>query len=375
MNQLTGLPMVAVQLTGHGGFDKLAYRSDVPIPAIAADEILVAVAAAGINATDINTRTGWYADTGPGTAVSGGSGNWSGGAMMFPRIQGADVCGHVAALGAAVDPKMQGKRVIVRSQLRYAQSKPGECWLGTDCDGGFAQYVAVPARDAHPVKSSLSDVELAAVPCSFSTAENLLHRAGVAAGERVLITGASGGVGFAAVQLARRRSAEVIAMVGAAKAAEVRAYGADRTIDRDANIVDVLGADSLDIVIDLVGGSQWPHFLTALRRHGRYATSGAIAGPHVSLDLRKLYLKDLTFFGCTHQVDVVFDNLLAYLERGEIKPRVAKTFPLAQIALAQQEFLAKRHIGKLVLVPPKVWECRNVRRSPRGPSGRAGEPT
>ncbi len=352
MDDLTGLAMAAVQLTGHGGFDKLVFRRDVPIPTHADDEVLVAVAAAGINATDINTRTGWYGQAvGEGGQIA--AGNWSGGAMTFPRIQGADVCGRVVACGARVDQRLLSRRVVLPALLRFSKRKPGECWLGTDCDGGFAQYVAVSARDAHPIDSQLEDVELAALPCSYSTAENLLHHADVAAGDRVLITGASGGVGFAAVQLARLRGAEVIAVAAAPKAAALRGWAA-RTIDRDADVVKVLGAESVDVVVDLVGGPAWPQLLSALTRHGRYATSGAIGGPHVELDLRKLYLKDLTFFGCTYQPAIVFDNLLAYLARGQIKPRVARTFPLDEIVLAQQEFLAKRHFGKLVLVPPPV---------------------
>jgi NADPH:quinone reductase-like Zn-dependent oxidoreductase len=353
MDDLTGSPMAAVHLTGHGGFEKLIFRRDVPIPAITEREVLVAVAAAGVNATDINTRTGWYAQA-PRAEGQIVEGNWSGGAIAFPLIQGADVCGHIVACGATVDRRLMARRVVLRSLLRFSSRKPGECWLGTDCNGGFAQYVAVDARDAHAVDSQLDDVELAALPCSYSTAENLLHHATVTAGDRVLVTGASGGVGFAAVQLARLRGAEVVAVVAAQKAAELRAHGADRTIDRGDDVVEALGADSIDVVIDLVGGPAWPRLLEVLKRHGRYATSGAIGGPHVSLDLRKLYLKDLTFFGCTYQVAAAFDNLLAYLAQGQIRPRVARVFPLEDIALAQEAFLAKQHIGKLVLVPPPV---------------------
>src|SRR3712207_65120 len=132
-----------------------------------------------------------------------------------------------------------------------------ECWtLGSECDGGFAQFMVAPARETHAVRSDLSDEELAAVPCAYSTAENMLHRAAVGA-ERVLVTGASGGVGLAAVQLAKRRGATVIAVCSAAKAADVLAQGADRAVDRGAELVRTLGRASVDVVIDLVGGSQF----------------------------------------------------------------------------------------------------------------------
>ncbi len=141
-------------------------------------------------------------------------------------------------------------------------------------------------------------------------------------------------------------------MSGAAKASDVKALGAGLVIDRGANMVAELGRDSIDLVVDLVAGPGWPQLLEVLRVGGRYVTSGAIAGPLVELDVRTLYLKDLTFFGCTYQDDEVFENLVGYIERGEIRPLVAKTYALKDIAEAQGDFLAKRFTGKLVLVPP-----------------------
>jgi NADPH:quinone reductase-like Zn-dependent oxidoreductase len=208
-----------------------------------------------------------------------------------------------------------------------------------------------PSPEAYAVDCGWSDAELASIPCAWSTAENMLHRSRCGA-ERVLITGASGGVGSAAIQLAKRRGAEVIALSGASKAADVRALGADRVLDRDADLVKALGRDSVDLAVDLVAGPNWPRLLEVLRVGGRYATSGAIAGPLVELDVRTLYLKDLTFYGCTFQDDEVFRNLVGYIERGEIRPVVAKTYPLAEIRAAQSDFLAKGYTGKLVLIPP-----------------------
>jgi NADPH:quinone reductase-like Zn-dependent oxidoreductase len=195
-------------------------------------------------------------------------------------------------------------------------------------------------------------VELASIPCAYATAENMLHRTKAAAGEHVLVTGASGGVGSAAVQLAKRRGARVTAITAAAKVEQVRAIGADRVIDRHDDVVAALGEESIDLVVDNVAGPQVESLLKVLRRGGRYTSSGAIGGPIVSLDLRSVYLKDLTLVGCTAWDEPVFPNLVGYIERGEIRPLVAATFPLERIADAQREFLEKRHVGKFVLVPP-----------------------
>jgi NADPH:quinone reductase-like Zn-dependent oxidoreductase len=351
--------MTAVLTTGHGGYDMLQYRDDIPRPEPQAGEVLIRIGAAGVNNTDINTRIGWYSKS-----VSGGTAeveandaddaSWSGEPLRFPLIQGTDVCGRIVAVGAGVNPERMGERVIVATM----QPKPDggmfdTITMGSECRGGFAQYVAVRASEAYVVTSGLTDVELASFPCAYSTAENMLHRAAVKSGETLLVTGASGGVGSAAVQLAKRRGAYVIAQVGGQKASEVLALGASRTVGRHSDLVGEIGAEKVDVVLDVVGGRQWPQLLPILRRGGRYVVSGAIAGPMVELDLRTLYLRDLTFLGSTAQHPDVFRNLVGYIERGEIKPLVAQTFPLKDIALAQQAFEAKTHVGKIVLVPPQ----------------------
>lgn len=357
--------MSAVLLTGHGGFEMLDYRTDVPVPTPKAGEVLINVTAAGINNTDINTRTAWYSKSVAEATNEGGTdgfeqadasdASWSGIPLQFPRIQGADVCGRIVAVGEGVDTSRIGERVIVRNMLRtYVDYRPYECWtLGSECDGGFAQYTVAPDRETHEVKCDWSDAELASIPCAYSTAENMLRRANVGA-ERVLISGASGGVGSAAVQLAKRRGAQVTAICSMKKRDDVLALGADRVIDRNADLLTELTRGSIDAVVDLVAGEHWPAFMEVLRTGGRYATAGAIGGPLSEIDIRTLYLKDLALFGCTFQEDTVFASLVSYIERGEIRPVVAKTYPLSDIAIAQEDFLSKSHTGKLVLIPPKV---------------------
>ena len=352
--------MKGIQLIGHGGFDKLDFNKDIPKPIPKEDEVLIKVSAAGVNNTDINTRIGWYSKSVTTNTNDGGEkgfestddkdATWSGNALKFPRIQGADICGIIVSVGKNVDQSRIDERIIVRSM----QSDPNNLdrissyVIGSEIDGGFAEYVAVRASETFKVDSNWSDVELASIPCAYSTAEGMLHRVELK-DEKVLITGASGGVGSAAVQLAKRRGAYVVAQCSKSKFDEIKRIGADDVVDRDENLVTKLGSNEFDVTVDLVAGNNWQQLLDILKPGGRYVTAGAIAGPIVSLDVRTLYLKDLTFYGCTYQHVELFKNLIKYIENDEIKPLVAKTFPLEKIVDAQKEFLSKKFIGKIVL--------------------------
>jgi NADPH:quinone reductase-like Zn-dependent oxidoreductase len=348
--------MRAVLLTGNGGFDKLDVRDDVPVPTPGPNEVLIKIGAAGVNNTDINTRIGWYSkavaqatEAGGATGIAGAEDDgWSGTAFQFPRIQGADACGRIVAVGNGVDPARIGERVLVEPVFRGA-THFDVLYFGSEVDGAFANYAIAPAAHAHKVKSHLSDAELASFPCAYSAAENMLTRIALAKGERVLVTGASGGVGSAAVQLAKRRGAEVVAVASADKADAVLALGATSTVSRGADLTAEFGTEYFDAAIDIVGGAPFGAILNVLKRGGRYGVAGAISGPIVDLDLRTLYLKDLHLLGCTVLDRQVFPNLIGYIERGEIKPLVAATYQLTEIVAAQEAFLTKRHVGKIVL--------------------------
>lgn len=354
--------MQGVYLTGHGGFETLVFSTDIPVPPPKAGEVLIRVKGAGVNNTDINTRTAWYSKA-VTTATEAGAesgfdssaeddGSWSGEPLQFPMIQGADCCGYVVAVGEGVPESRIGERVLVRTmQAETATDENYQCiTLGSELNGAFAQYMTAASHHSLKVECDWSDAELASIPCAYSTAEGMLHRAAVGK-ETVLITGASGGVGSAAIQLAKRRGATVIAVSAATKADAVKALGADQVVDRNCDLVATLGKNAVDVVVDLVAGPAWPSLLEILKGGGRYVASGAIAGPIVELDVRTLYLKDLSLLGSTYQSDVVFENLIGCIERGEIRPVVAKTYPLKNIVEAQTDFLAKKHTGKLVLIP------------------------
>ena len=354
--------MKAVVTTGNGGYDRLVW-SDVPVPVPGPGEVLLRVLAAGVNNTEINTRLGWYSssvttETNAAAAAEEqrptqkADGGWNA-ATPFPFIQGTDCCGLVVGAGLGVDDGLLGRRVLVRACMRpHGFESMDTIWMGSDFDGAFAEFVKVPAVEVFEVRCDWSDAELATIPCAYGTAENMLHRARAATGEHVLVAGASGGVGSAAVQLAKRRGATVTAVVGGDKADQLLAIGADRVILRDEDAVAALGEESVDLVVDNVAGPGFGSMLKVLRRGGRYVSSGAIGGPIVPLDMRSLYLKDIMIIGCTAWDEPVFPNLVGYIERGEIGPLVAATFPLDRIADAQREFLLKRHVGKFVLLPP-----------------------
>jgi len=359
MDKMIPKTMSGVVLTGHGGLDMLQYREDIPVPNLGAQEVLIKVGGCAVNNTDINTRIGWYSKkVTVGTDTGGREGfekldnkdaSWSGQALEFPRIQGSDVAGTIVAVGVGADPQRIGERVIVRNlQDRPATEEGLSC---VSHQGGFAQYTKTVSEEAYAVKSPLTDIELASFPCAYSTAENMLARSEVREGDRVLITGASGGVGSAAIQLAKLREATVVAVCSGEKKQHVTSLGADEVIVRGDRICDTQKDMSVDVVLDLTAGPQWPELLQVLKRGGRYATAGAISGPLVELDLRTLYLKDLSFFGCTYQPGRVFRNLIGYIESGKLKPIVSKSYPLRDIRKAQDDFLSKKFVGKLVLFP------------------------
>ena len=286
--------MSAVLLTGHGDLDKLVYRTDVPVAQPVAGEVLIEISACGMNNTDVWVRQGAYGAENDASAVS----SWrrQDPTLTFPRIQGTDIVGHVVAVGAGVADSRIGERVMVDFSIynREDDSLADIDYIGHGRDGGYAEYVAVPDENAHMVNTDLSDIELATFCCAYLTGEQMLERAGLKSGERVLVTGASGGVGSGIVQLARARGAIPYAVVGAGKEQALLDIGAEAVMTRgDGDLVTamerVLNGKPIDVVADLVGGLLFNDLLRILRPEGRYTTAGAIGGPVVQLDLRTMY--------------------------------------------------------------------------------------
>jgi NADPH:quinone reductase-like Zn-dependent oxidoreductase len=363
-----GPTMRAVVLTGHGGLEQLVYKEDVPTPTATAGEVLVRVGACGLNNTDINTRTGWY-DRVVESSVSeelgvhgrddGAASSWNTSSVLFPRIQGAAVVGRIAAVGEGVDAARIGERVLVDPSVRDAD-RPARAqlveYLGSERDGGFAEYVVVPSINAHPVDSPLSDAELATFPCSYDTAAEMLERAGLAKGETIVVTGAAGGVGTALIQLALARGAHVVAIAGAAKESRLRELGAHDFVARDtgdlqSSVESLIGKQGADVVADVVGGDMFDALLKLLRRAGRYTTAGAIAGPTTRIDLRDLIYKDLEMYGITNPTAATFAGLVNLVQAGHLQPLLEDVLPLAELRSAQATLLKRTHVGKYVVVP------------------------
>ena len=358
--------MRAMVLMGHGGPEKLVYRNDVPVPSPSDGEVLIEVTACGVNNTDIWVREGAYgAEDDPDAMSSFQRGDTT---LTFPRIQGADIVGRIASVGAGVSEGRIGKRVMVDFSI-YNRDDDGvtdmDCadmdYIGHGRDGGFAEFTTVPADQAHDVDTDMTDIELATFCCAYMTGEHLLERASVHAGERLLVTGASGGVGSGVIQLCRARGAIPFALASGDKAAEVKAIGAEAVIGRgEGHLVEAVeaatGGQPIDVVIDVVAGPLFNDLLRVLRPEGRYATCGAIAGPVVQLDLRTVYLKHLQFHGSSQGTRDDFRRLVRYIEEGKLKALVGGVYKLSDLHRAQSDFKAKNFVGKLVVVPDSKWD-------------------
>ena len=365
---MSELPQImnAFVLMRHGGLDALEYRRDWPVPKPQPHEVLIKVSACGLNNTDINTRSGWYSKSVSGATGDSGAGDpahndpsWGGAPIKFPRIQGADTVGVVVKCGKNADQSLLGKRVMSDNWLRDwndPTNKDNTGYFGSECDGGFAEYTKTDFRNVAAIDSALSDAQLATFSCSYTTAEGMLNRANVTGDDRVLITGASGGVGSALIQLAKRRGAMVVALASIDKHQSVKQLAPDVVLPRNPeNLKQALklatGNETVSVVADIVGGEFFPTLIESLQRDGRYTCSGAIAGPMASLDLRTLYLNDLTFTGSTVVAPHIFTDLVSYIEKGEVRPLLAASYALGELKQAQQEFMDKKHIGNIVVCP------------------------
>lgn len=344
--------MKAMLLTGHGGPDKLVLDESYPVPAVLPGEVLIKVGACGINNTDIWVREGAYGTSDdPDEVASFGDSQ-----LQFPLIQGADIVGTIATCGDEVDATRTGERVLVDFGIYSGEGDdiPSHDYIGSGRPGGFAEYVSVPAENAHAIESPLSDAELATFCCAYITGEHMLRRTAVSKGERVLVTGASGGVGSGVIQLCRARGAIPYGVVGAGKEDAVREIGAEGIVTRGCDdivkeVAEVTGGADIDVVIDTVAGPMLPDLIEILRSGGRYATCGAMGGPMVELDMRRIYLKNIEIHGATQGTRRDFAAILDHILSGAIKPLLAGTFPLSELGRAQEAFNRKDFVGKLAI--------------------------
>lgn len=379
--------MHAMLLTGHGGPDKLVYRDDVPVPRPAAGEVLIEVSACGMNNTDIKVREAAYAvdfdpnsgeeETTAAASIASADGETT---LTFPRIQGADTVGRIVAVGEGVSEGRVGERVLVDFSLyhgRDAQGRPCmDLWnvdyIGHGRDGGYADYVTIPTENAHAVAADIPDAALATFGCSTQTAEHMIARVRVEAGQRILVTGAGGGVGSAAVQLVRARGAHPIAVTSRSKEATLADLGAEACIAREdftdasgrfdgERFTDEIakaagGRCRIDAVIDQVGGAMFHPLLRSLKPDGHYITAGTIAGYTPRINLHTVYMAFLNIHGSSQGQPEDFARIIRYIEEGAIKPVLGGAWRLSQLHAAQEAFKTKSHIGNLVVVPDRKWD-------------------
>ena len=364
--------MKAMVLTGHGDVDKLEYQ-DVSVPAPGPGEVLVRVTATAKNNTDRKAREGLY-PTKKGEMTSFQMGGKP--TLTFPRIQGADIAGRVAAVGKGVDESRIGERGLLDFNI-YANDRRDinltPDYFGHGADGGYAEYVALPSDQFHHIPNAeLTDAEVASMGmCSYQTAMHMLTSANIKAGERVLVTGASGGVGTALIQLCRIMGAIPYALSKQDKAAALLELGAEAVLDRSDmdSFVDRVKAETggkpIDAVMDLVGGEMTDVFIdtmifdmNARSTYPRLSIAGASGGNISEILWTRIYLYQVQIFGVSHGTREEAEQLMAWIRGGQLKPVLHGAFRLSDLHRAEEYFVNRgsNYLGKIVIVPDSQWE-------------------
>ena len=325
--------MKAAVIERQGGIKNIVYR-DWPDPEPGPGEVRVAVRACGLNHLDIFVRRGM-----PGFPVP------------MPFISGGDIAGVIDGLGEGVAGWRPGDRVTVNPQTAAGM-------IGEELIGGLAERVVVPAGNLVRLPASMSFETAAAIPINYGTANRMLFTRGrLAAGETMLVLGASGGVGIACLQLGKTVGATVIAAAGsAAKCDRLAALGADHVVNyaeddfsRAAWLAS--GGKGCDVVVNFTGGATWAPCLRAARPGGRVLTCGATAGHDPRTDLRYIWVRELDVLGSNSYSQNDVARAVALAGEGRIAPVVGHTFALSETGAAQRLMEDRDFFGKIVVVP------------------------
>lgn len=365
--------MSAMVLTGHGDVNKLVYRNDVATPTPGPGEVLVKVTATAKNNTDRKAREGLYPTKEKGDVTSFAMGGEP--TLTFPRIQGADIVGRVVAVGENVDETRIGQRGLLDFNIYADQRRDINLtpdYYGHGADGGYAEYVAVPSDQFHLVPNpELADAELAAMGmCSYQTAYHMMTSARIKAGEKVLVTGASGGVGTALIQLCRIVGAIPYALSQKSKADALKALGAEAVLDRsdmdqfEERVKAVTGGAPIDAVMDLAGGEMTDQFIDTMifdmnsrSDYPRLSIAGASAGNLSEIMWTRIYLYQVQIFGVSHGTREEAEQLVEWIRGGQLKPVLHATFRLSDLHEAEHYFVNRGsgYLGKIVIVPDSEW--------------------
>jgi len=342
--------MKAVFFETHGELDVLRY-GDVPDPELAPGQVRVRVKACALNYLDIWVRRGW-----PGLKLE------------MPHWCGADVAGEIAEVGAGVSGWSPGQRVVIDPGINLTQDEytrrgdasvsPGYHILGEHVRGGAAEFVAVPADSLAPMPAG-ADFPAAAAPLlvGLTAWRMLIHRAGLRAGETVLVVGAGGGVNSMAIQIAKLSGARVFTVAAnEAKAEKARSLGADVVIDRSRadwvrEVLKLTDKRGVDVVVDNVGRATLTGSMQAAARGGRVVIVGNTSGPKAEIDIRFIFGKQISLIGSTMGNHEDFRVVTDLLWRGRLKPVVGRVFPLREGIEAYRTMEEGRHFGKIILQP------------------------
>lgn len=333
--------MKAIVFHKHGAVENLKYE-EIPVAAPAADEVLIRVKAVSLNGFDPMILKGTTSLKTP-----------------FPMSPGGDFSGEIVAIGSAVDSALWqvGDRVCPYPYIA------GRGMMGETLPGACRELVAMPASNLLRMPNGLSFVDAAALPIAYGTALRMMHTRGtIRAGEKVLILGATGGVGTCCVQLAVAAGAEVIACGSSEwKLGRLKEIGASHVIDTSReNFLQAvrqkfgkpryLGGGGVDVVVNYIGGETWVPSLQALRHQGRLLTCGATAGYAPAEDIRYIWSFELQIIGSdgwTHEDQTTLMDMVA---KGELKPVIHSTRPLSETPQALRELMDRKVFGKSVLI-------------------------
>lgn len=331
-----------------GGPEKIQVV-EVPDPQVAPDQILVKVKACALNHFDLLVLR----EVDPRT-------------FSFPFWGGADISGIVAEVGKSVSQFRTRDRVIINPGLFCGKCEhclAGEESLcesygiiGDSVPGGFAEYIAVNEENVLKLPDGIPFEEAAAMPLVFQTAwRALMTRAAVQPGEDVLILGASGGVGSAAIQIAKLAGARVFAVTSTAdKASSAKELGADHILDRNSGdiwkeLADLTHQRGVDVVLENVGAATWDRSLRSLVRGGRLVTVGRTTGALAETDIKLIFWNQLQVIGSTMANQKEFSDVMALFFQGELKPVIDSIFPLEQAGEAYQRLESGEHFGKIII--------------------------
>jgi len=341
--------MRAIVINSHGDRDVLTYTTDFPTPKPAAGEVLIKVAATGLNQVDLVVRRGY-----PGIVIP------------FPHIPGGDITGTIAEVGEGVDKGMVGRRIVAYPLIACGHcqlckdGRPNLClnwkYFGLHLRGGYAEYVCIPAENAFTLPDSISWEQAISLPVAGLTAYHGLKNVGeLKPGQTFFIWGGTGGLGTIAIQIAKQLGATVIATGGTAEKLEVmKSLGADYVFNRKSDDVQAevmkLCPAGADLIMDYVGPETFPKSFQMVKKGGTILLCGIITGREVSpFSLHMTYLRHLSVKGLYLGTKEEFAELIALTASGKIKPLIHDVLPLSEAKEAHRRLEAGEMIGKIVL--------------------------